>query len=90
MEDAISFDMLGEVPLAFVAESALCMFFVEIRLVTPRWTSFFGLAELQEVDLNEARCTAASADIAEGEPTPLPWLEGDDHMSALYPHRQFC
>ena len=65
MNDAKSFVEVGELTLDFVAHSAWSMLFIEVTLVSPRWTSFFALEECIEIFIDEEGCTCAIAEIAE-------------------------
>ena len=72
--EVIMFAEVRGLTLDFVPHCARSMLFLEILLVTPGWTCFFGLDERLEVRVDEERCPCAIADVAEGVGTPLPRL----------------
>ena len=86
MDDAIRLVEFREVALDFVADRALSMLFVEVTLMPPRRTCFFGLDQCLEVSLDEERCPGAIAEFAEGDFTPLGLLgDHEDLTAALHP-----
>ena len=85
MDDAIMFVDV-EVALDFVPHSAWSMLFIEVALVTPRWTCFFWLDQRLEVHVYHEGCPCAIAEVAEGVWTTLPRLGNkEDLAAALHP-----
>ena len=72
MDDAIRFVEGGEVTLDLVSHCAWSMLLVELSVVTPRWTCFFGWDQGLEVRVDEEGCSAAIAEVAEGVDSTSP------------------
>ena len=55
---------------------------VEMTIVTTRWTCFLGLDQGLEVRVDEEGCRCATAEVPEGELTPLPRLGHHEALTA--------
>ena len=53
-----------------------------MTFVSPCWTCFFGLVDRLEVRVYEECCLCATAEVAAGEMTPLPWLGHHEGLTA--------